>query len=275
MKPPRVHIFRTLAREAVGDAVRRRIVPVIAVVSLLSLLMVDSCTSCGTPTLVQNGVPVELPGIADGSWELSAEKQGYAASKKSVQIQHDRSQDSLRMELDPTEGVSLEVRLPTGGAPDEVRLAVMSGESALVRGTYSTGENGSVRVSTVPPGQWDMVVSAPGTAAGTFRVQAPGPRVPVQLRPATTLTIEVPALSGTERYATVRLSGNDGVLYRGLGWSGRPQSSWQMRGGRLDLTTLPPGAWTVTVEGRDGRRWSGTTNTAQGAPASLVLESGD
>jgi hypothetical protein len=64
MKPPRVHIFRTLAREAVGDAVRRRIVPVIAVVSLLSLLMVDSCTSCGTPTLVQNGVPVELPEIA-------------------------------------------------------------------------------------------------------------------------------------------------------------------------------------------------------------------
>ena len=217
----------------------------------------------------------ELPGIADGAWELSAEKQGYAASKKSVQVQHDRSQESLRMELDPTEGVSLEVRLPTGGAPDEVRLAVMSGESALVRGTYSTGENGSVRVSTVPPGQWDMVVSAPGTAAGTFRVQAPGPRVPVQLRPATTLTIEVPALSGTERYATVRLSGSDGVLYRGLGWSGRPQSSWQMRGGRLDLTTLPPGAWTVTVEGRDGRRWSGTTNTAQGAPASLVLESGD
>jgi hypothetical protein len=64
MTPPGVHIFRTLAREAVGDAVRRRIVPAIAVISLLSLLVVDSCTSCGTPTISQNGVPVELPEIA-------------------------------------------------------------------------------------------------------------------------------------------------------------------------------------------------------------------
>jgi len=59
-----MRIFRALAGEAVHDAVRRRIVPAIAVVSLLSLVAVDSCTSCGTPSIVQNGVPVELPEIA-------------------------------------------------------------------------------------------------------------------------------------------------------------------------------------------------------------------
>jgi hypothetical protein len=64
MTPTGMRIFRTLAREAVGDAVRRRIVPAIAVVSLLSLLVVDSCTSCATPTVLQDGVPVELPEIA-------------------------------------------------------------------------------------------------------------------------------------------------------------------------------------------------------------------
>jgi hypothetical protein len=58
------HVFRALAGEAVHDAVRRRIVPAIAAVSLLSLVVVDSCTSCGTPSIVQNGVPVELPEIA-------------------------------------------------------------------------------------------------------------------------------------------------------------------------------------------------------------------
>jgi ABC-type transport system involved in multi-copper enzyme maturation permease subunit len=63
MTPPGAQIFRALAGEAVGDAVRRRIVPVIAVVSLLSLLVVDSCTSCA-PTITQNGVPVEVPEIA-------------------------------------------------------------------------------------------------------------------------------------------------------------------------------------------------------------------
>jgi len=66
MTPSATHVFRTLAGEAVGDAVRRRIVPAIAVVSLLSLLLVDSCTSCATPTLVRNGVPVEVPEI--GGW---------------------------------------------------------------------------------------------------------------------------------------------------------------------------------------------------------------
>jgi len=59
-----VQSFRALTSEAVNDAVRRRIVAAIAVVSLLSLLVVDGCTQCGTPTIMQNGVPVELPEVA-------------------------------------------------------------------------------------------------------------------------------------------------------------------------------------------------------------------
>lgn len=64
MKPPGARTFWALMGEAVRDAVRRRIVPAIAVVSLLSLLVVDSCTSCATPVITQNGVAVELPEVA-------------------------------------------------------------------------------------------------------------------------------------------------------------------------------------------------------------------
>jgi ABC-type transport system involved in multi-copper enzyme maturation permease subunit len=64
MRAKASRIFRTLLGEAVHDAVRRRIVPAIAVVSLLSLMMVDGCTSCASPTIMQNGVAVELPEIA-------------------------------------------------------------------------------------------------------------------------------------------------------------------------------------------------------------------
>lgn len=63
MRPTFARIFRALAGEAVADAVRRRIVPVIAVVSLLSLVVVDGCTSCA-PTVVRNGTEVALPEIA-------------------------------------------------------------------------------------------------------------------------------------------------------------------------------------------------------------------
>jgi len=59
MRPTSIAIFSELAREAFRDAMRRRIVPVIVVLALLSLLAVDSCTSCvGSGRIVQDGVPV-------------------------------------------------------------------------------------------------------------------------------------------------------------------------------------------------------------------------
>ena len=57
-------IFRALSSEAIRDGVRRRIVPVIAAVSLLSLALVDGCTSCAAPTIVSDGVSVDLPDVA-------------------------------------------------------------------------------------------------------------------------------------------------------------------------------------------------------------------
>jgi hypothetical protein len=55
--------WRTLAREAVADATRRRIVPVIAALALVSLFFVESCTSC-SPSLTQNGQEIDLPRVA-------------------------------------------------------------------------------------------------------------------------------------------------------------------------------------------------------------------
>ena len=64
MTPDRTRVFAVLAREALSDALRRRLVLAVAVASLLSLQMVDSCTSCGSATLVRNGQTVELPDVA-------------------------------------------------------------------------------------------------------------------------------------------------------------------------------------------------------------------
>jgi hypothetical protein len=61
--PSPARAWRALAREAVADATRRRIVPVIAVLALLSLFFVESCTSC-TPTLTRDGEVVDLPQVA-------------------------------------------------------------------------------------------------------------------------------------------------------------------------------------------------------------------
>ncbi len=64
MRPSSSAIFLELASEALWDATRRRIVPMIAFVSLISLLAVDSCTSCGSGNITANGQVVPVSEIA-------------------------------------------------------------------------------------------------------------------------------------------------------------------------------------------------------------------
>lgn len=59
MTPSTLRIARALVRESLGDAVRRRVAVVILVLGCLSLLFVDSCTSC-SPTVVRDGETVDL-----------------------------------------------------------------------------------------------------------------------------------------------------------------------------------------------------------------------
>jgi ABC-type transport system involved in multi-copper enzyme maturation permease subunit len=61
MRPQLGRVFGVLSVEALQDGVRRRIVPVIAVVSLLSLSVIDSCTSCGMPNVMIGGEPQAIP----------------------------------------------------------------------------------------------------------------------------------------------------------------------------------------------------------------------
>jgi hypothetical protein len=63
MTPSPIRVFRVLAVEALADAMRRRIVPVVVVVSLLSLSLVDRC-SAHAPTFTRDGQAVEIPAMA-------------------------------------------------------------------------------------------------------------------------------------------------------------------------------------------------------------------
>lgn len=57
--------FAWLAREALADAFRRRIVPAICVLALLSLFFVDNCTGCAA-VVTQDGQPTGIPFAAAG-----------------------------------------------------------------------------------------------------------------------------------------------------------------------------------------------------------------
>jgi ABC-type transport system involved in multi-copper enzyme maturation permease subunit len=63
MTPSPLFQLRVLTGEAVRDAARRRIVAGMVVLSLLSLFVVDSCTSCASGPMIVNGREVETSGL--------------------------------------------------------------------------------------------------------------------------------------------------------------------------------------------------------------------
>ncbi len=213
-----------------------------------------------------------LANVPDGQWTLTANRGGYAAAGADVSVDSGSDVDGVTIALDATDGLVLEARLPSGRAPDSVDVAVLDGGGrAVLSGSYSTGENGRVRLSSVPAGTWDIAVGAIGSGTMNLRASAPGPPLPVLLPPACTLRITVPALAGSATAATARILGADGRPYRALGWMGEPTSQWRLAAGRLELDTLPPGTWTVQVTAADGQSWSATATTQAGAAAEATL----
>ncbi|ANM28429.1 hypothetical protein ABI59_00470 [Acidobacteria bacterium Mor1] len=211
--------------------------------------------------------------VTDGTWTLRVQKKGYATETREVSVQSERDVENITISLNPTEGLTLEVRLPGGQTPDEVRLAILDGTGqSIMHGRYPTGEAGKVRLSTVPAGSWRLVASASGSAATNVSVTAPGAAVPVQLAQATSLRVRVPGLAEGGQLGTVTLTDASGNPFRTLGWLGEPRSRWNVTGGEAMIGELPAGSWTVTVEAGEGQRWQGNVTTAPGAPAELVLD---
>jgi hypothetical protein len=215
----------------------------------------------------------ELGNVADGSWNLTATKQGYATIAEPIVVQFEKQAGDVRLSMEATEGLTLLAHLPSGGAPSEIRVAVIDAAgAAVVSGNYATGENGRVRLSTVPPGSWELIVSAAGAATSSFHANAPGASIPVPLQPATTLKVSVPELRDSNSVAMVTLTDGQNRPYRGLSWSGRPRSEWRLNGGEIEFASLPPGSWQVTVAAADGRTWHNGSVTAPGLIAEITLE---
>ncbi len=142
---------------------------------------------------------------------------------------------------------------------------------AVANGDYATGEQGRVRLSSVPAGNWRVALSAAGWATTNFDAAAPGAPVAVSLEAPTTLRVTVDGLAASE-IAWVSIADAAGKPYRTPSWSGRPSSRWRMSDGELRFRSLPSGRWTVRVAAADGRSWSGKTQTSAAAPAELRLE---
>jgi hypothetical protein len=214
-----------------------------------------------------------IENVPDGTWRLTARRDGYASITRDIVVQEGRDVADLELRLDPTEGLALAVRTPSGRAPDTVSVAVLDGAGRAVEsGQFATGENGVVRLDRVPPGAWEVLLSAPGTGTARVSATAPGAAVEVRLPEACRLVVRVPALEQGGAIATARVVGPDGVPFRRLTWFGSVDDEIRFSSGRLELDLMPPGDWTVQVTAADGRTWTDRAMTSPAAPSEVVLE---
>jgi len=214
-----------------------------------------------------------IENVPDGTWSLVAGRDGYGDDTRTIEVREGREVADLDVLLDATEGLVLKVLTPAGRAPDSVTVAVLDGAGRVVEsGPFATGEGGTVRLSRVPAGAWEVVLGAPGTGTIRVRADAPGAPVEVRLPEACTLRVSVTELAGTSVRATARLLDASGVAHRSLDPFGGGGTERAVAGGTVTWTDLPPGTWTLEVRAADGRVWTATATTAPGTVAENVLE---
>ncbi|MFL6293896.1 MAG: carboxypeptidase regulatory-like domain-containing protein [Thermoanaerobaculia bacterium] len=213
-----------------------------------------------------------LRDVGEGSWKVRAVLAGYAPAEVDVQVGSGTPVDGVELSLQATEGVVLEVLLPSGRPPDEVNTAVLDAAGRVVAAaTYATGEDGRVRIASVAPGTWELLLDADGSAPIALQVTAPGNAGRVILPQPGGLNLKVAGLAEARVGAKVTLLDAAGKPFR-MPWGGAAMKDFDLYAGSRKFDRLPPGTWTVAVSATDGRTWTGSATVVPGGMAEVTLE---
>jgi hypothetical protein len=212
-----------------------------------------------------------LTDVGEGSFKVTARKEGYSPAETTVETGGGSAVDGLRLALNATQGLTLQVLTPAGGSPARLDAALLGPNgAALLTGSYPVTEGGRSRISEAPPGRWTLLASG-GGATASLEVTVPGPPVQIVVPPATTLRVTVPDLAGSSVLAKATALGANGQPYRWLRYGGFLGSEWSMADGQVLLNNLPAGTWRIVVTAPDGHTWQGTATTSPGVEAAVVL----
>ncbi len=214
----------------------------------------------------------EVERAAAGWQRLTARKAGYAPGEETLEL---RSGDEVTVELSlsPTAGLELVVSLASGARPSYAAVIVhdpsgrpVTSESARVV------DDGHARFHTVPPGTWDLLVTAPGGAVKRIQATVPGESLPVVLADAGRLQVRVPSLHGSDRRAILTVVEANGPTFLGLDAGGVLRQQWEVVNGLATVDGIPAGLWTLQVVDAAGQRWEGTHQTPGGGSVEALLE---
>jgi hypothetical protein len=210
-------------------------------------------------------------GIALGEQRVLASAEGYAAAEQRVTIV-DRDQVArVDFRLEANEGVTLRVLGPSGLPPERVWAAALDGSGAAAwADSVEVGEGGRCRLTSLPPGEWTLLVGGWELPVVRRRITSPGDAGEIVLPPPGMLRVKVPALA-EGALSTLRLIGADGAPY--VYPSGfQPRSDYTMNGRERAVGALPPGPWRVEVTAADGRRFVGDATIVANGEVTTELE---
>lgn len=215
----------------------------------------------------------DLPRVPAGAYRLVARHDGHALGEQEVSVADGVRTSGVSLELEPTQGLALEVRLASGAIPQTVHLAVLdpTGHPFLTE-SRAPDAQGNTHFPTVPAGVWTVEVAAPGAALTELRVSVPGEPVTITLPTAGHLRVRVPALEDSHRTAELTLATADGHPFRVLDLGGRPRERWPVVAGRALVDGLPTGTWILQVSDPDGVIWQTSASTSGSGLAEVVLD---
>ena len=210
----------------------------------------------------------QVPRVRQGTWRVVATKAGYAPSETTVAVAGGGSPE-VEIRLTPTEGVTFTVALESGLTVPSVQVSILDASGRPLVSANHPVIDGKVRVSTVPPGRWELVVQSGDSAATRFTVNAPGDQGHLVLPIGGTLNIKVPELEQVQM-ASLRLTGPDGkpfVSSRGIAFG---PGEWMLHRGQAMIPALVPGVWSFTID-HEGRTWSGSGAVTPGGTTEVTV----
>lgn len=233
--------------------------------------------TAGTDFLITDGSLADgsfrILHIPPGSYRLAARANGYAPAESEIRLAAGEEATGLDIELSPTEGLEIQVRLASGKVPPLVHVQARSPlEAPVLAASYPPGASGGIELASLPAGTWQLAVGAPGGAMVTETVTVPGEPRQIVLPGAGSLHVRVPELASQNLLATLSLLGENQQPFEALGFGGSVERSWTMRGGKATVEGLPAGRWLVVAEAANGRVWQGTVVTPGAGEVALSLE---
>ncbi len=211
------------------------------------------------PFLITNGTGEKgsfyIPRVPAGRYRLTVHKDGYAEHSAQIDVAAGQELDPMEIELAATQGLELVIH-GAGRQPPFVNARLThTGTGQVLQQSRGVDAGGRSSFATVPAGDWELVMGAPGASLTTLFVAVPGPPVEVRLLPGSQLVVNIEALADSDQLASAVVVGADGRLVEAVVPGGALQDTWTIRAGTGVIEGVPPGVWTVRAQVPDGRSW--------------------